>query len=182
MSRDNTLRVDLSELDINVTLLDDLRFYVGRPENYVPIVFDMCMRYLRITKRKILTEKTNSEDLDRVWEEFDELFNERKFRKIVSGGDLSVRMADYRERVADFYYDIFDLMYSVVCTYVDNLMGSRPIDRMYVDFKCDIVKVIYKDVNNGWDEYMEVEQELIIQVKRINAISKDLISGSTYDY
>lgn len=182
MSRANTLRIDLSELDINSTLLDDLRFYVGHPENYVPIVFDMCMRFLRITKRKILTEKTNAEDLDQVWEEFDQLFNERKFKRIVSNNNLSIRMSDYRERVADFYYDIFDLMYTAACVYVDNLMGGRTEDRMYVDFKCNVIKVNYKSVPNGWDGFFEIEQELIIEVNKINAISKDLLSGCSYDY
>lgn len=179
--RENTLRLDLSELDINTTLLEDLRFYVGQPENYVPLVFESCVRYLRKTKRMILTESLNSEDLDDVYDDFFTKFDERKFRYIVNRDKISIRMSDYKERVADFYYDIFDLIYSQVATYVNRLAGSNTKDRMFADFTCEVLDVTWDEFDDGFG-ICSIEQFVDIRIKRQNLISKDLLQGSTYVY
>lgn len=178
-TKDNLVRLDLSELDINSVLLEDLRHYVGSPKVYVPKIWDVCVNVLREENRIILNDQDNGEVLDQVWEEFYEGFSERQFRKIVSENSLSVRMDGYRDNVAHFYFDIFEILYSQVAGTVSKLVRKHK-NASLTTYTCKVVEVKYDYYHDGFGE-TKVEQGVIVEVIAENMLTSKLLLGDGYD-
>lgn len=179
-TKDDTLvRIDLSELDINNVLLEDLRFYVGSPKVYVPKIWDVCVNVLREEKRIILTNQDNANTLDDVWEGFYEDFNERKFRQIIAERSLSVRMDGYRDSVTHFYFDIFEIMYPQVARSVDKLARSNRNAELS-NYSCEVTRVDYDYFDDGFGE-VQRETGVTVNVITENMLTSNLLRGDGYE-
>lgn len=175
----NLVRLDLSELDINGVLLEDLRHYVGSPKVYVPKIWDVCINVLREENRIILNDQDNGETLDQVWEEFYEDFSERTFRKIISENKLSVRMDGYRDNVAHFYFDVFEILYPQIARVVDKFVrGSK--NASMTTYSCKVIDVRYDYFNDGFGE-VRLEQGVVVEVITENILASKLLLGDGYD-
>ena len=179
-TNENLVRLDLSELDINSVLLEDLRHYVGSPKLYVPKIWDVCVSVLREENRIVLNEQDNGEALDRVWEEFYDEFSERRFKKIISENRLSVRMDSYRDSVAHFYFDIFEILYPQIAKAVD-IFIRRNKNASLTTYSCKVVEVMSDYYNDGFGE-LKIENGVVVEVIAENMLTTKLLLGDGYGF
>lgn len=175
---DILVRIDLSELDINNVLLEDLRYYVGSPKVYVPKIWDVCINVLREENRIVLTNRDNAETLDDVWEGFYDDFSERKFKRIIAERNLSVRMDGYKDSVTHFYFDIFEIMYPQVARSVDKLVRQNTNAEM-CNYSCEVTNCDYDFVDDGFGQ-VKREVGVTVKVKTENMLTTNLLRGDGY--
>lgn len=181
-SRKNKIaRLDLSELEINETLMEDLRHYVGSPKVYVPKIWDLCLEVLRETNRIILNERDNGEMFDYIYDEFFEEFDQSKFGRVLAEHHISVRRADYQKHQAQFYFDVFMLLYSQVASIVDNQARDLGKAVETLNFTVEVTRVHYDVFNDGFGE---VEREVAVDVvlRKENMLTSRLLSGEGYEF
>lgn len=178
--RKPTLRIDLSDLDVHSVLLEDLRHYVGSPRDYVPKIWTLCMQVLREENRIILNSQDNSDALDAVWNQLFDEFSENKFRRIVRDKRLSVRMDGYRDNVTNFLYDVFEVMYPQVASYIDGLARSKQ-DISYTNYTAEVVRV---DYDNSYDGFDTIDKEIGVKVEVTteNFITKNVLREKGYGF
>lgn len=165
----DVLRDKLSDI-----LLEDLRLYVGSPEDYIPLVFTECLDVLKRTKRYYLTELDNEDDLDEVWDRFHDMFDETKYRRLIArNGSLSYRMDDYNDRVADFYMYVFDSIYTAACkAVVEKNRKSDAGETNIIDYECKVHRVKYD--SEGF------ETEVICVFKEVLTLGTINLAGGEY--
>ncbi len=178
--RNDKLRIDLSALETHSVLLEDLRYYVGSPKAYVPKIWDVCMDVLRDVNRIILNDRDNADTLDGVWNQFFDDFSEKEFRRIVREKHLSVRMDGYRENVAHFLYEVFEIMYPQVAGYADRRTRGKE-NATNLNFKVHVIEVVYDDIYDGFDT-INKEIAAIVEVETENLLTKRLLSEKGYGF
>lgn len=175
------VRLDLSQIEIHTTLMEDLRKYIGSPKNYIPGIWDMCVDVLREEETITLNELTNSTALDGVWNDLFDSFDEDKFRNIVRTEGLSVRLSGFRDNVTDFLYDVFFEIYPQVAAFVDKRMDVLKDAGMYKNYRIDVVEVFYEDIYDGFST-VEIETGCSVRYKEENYISKRTLRGNGYEF
>lgn len=179
-NRTKYARLDLSELDIHASLLEDLRLYVGSPRVYVPLVWDVCVKALRQEGRIILNERDNKELLDDVFSEFFDEFNENKFQMLKDEKRISTRFSDFRQNVAQFYFDIFIIIYPQVAMMVNESI-KLAVDPSMINYRAKVQDVFYDVFNDGFGE---VQQEVGVSVKiyKENILTTKRLLGEGYGF
>lgn len=181
--RSKGIRIDLSELEIHTTLLEDLRHYVGSPRLYVPKIWDVCMDVLRYTKRIILNEKDQGELFDDIFDDFLKDFNVSAFNRILQETHISVRREDYKRNVAQFYFDVFMIMYPQVASTVNKLINSDKRNVSFLNYKAKVESVIYDYVESGFgDEPDEREVAVIVTASYENMLTDSRLLETGYDF
>lgn len=178
--RHKTARLDFSDLDINDVLLEDLHKYVGSPKEYIPKLWDICVRVLREENRIILTQRRNGETLDQLYTDFYNAFSENKFRRVVRDHGLSVRLDGFRDNVTDFLYDMFIILYPQVAATVDKLTRNQNCDNL-LNYIVEVEFVEYDNYNNGFG-VSERAIAVSVIIKPENRLSTKLLSSNGYDF
>lgn len=176
--RKPTARLDFSELETNDILMEDLQHYVGSPKVYIPQIWDVCVRVLREENRIVLTNRDNGEVLDHVYTDFYTGFSDTKFERIVEEIGISVRRDGYRENVAQFLYDVFEIIYPQVASTVDRLLRENKNGEL-LNYKVKVRRVHYEYFNNGFGE---TERPIAVDVEILteNMLTTKLLSGDGY--
>lgn len=176
-----SLLIDLSELEISYSLLEDIRLYLGDTGLYlvIPRLFDLCVKTLKKTGRYYLTERDNESDLDEVYDLIDEMFDERKFRSAIKRHGLSVLQSTFRENVADYLYDIWELMYTEVGKYVED-KASNMSEVMGLSFQCTVTDLKTKTGNDGHGETIR-ETAIVLDVSSMLELSTSLLTPGNYN-
>lgn len=178
--RNQKVRLDLSDLETNDVLMEDLQHYVGTPRSYIPEIWDTCVKVLRQENRIILTEKSNGETLDQVYTDFYNSFSETKFKRVVEEFGISVRRDGYRENVAQFLYDVFIILYPQVASIVDRLVRKETMAELRT-YRIQVTKVHFDIFNNGFGE---TERIIGVDAKILTEqfITTNLLCGDGYEF
>lgn len=179
-NRKPIVRLDLSELEINAVLLEDLRLYVGSPKVYVPKIWDICVNVLRQENRIILTERDNEDTLDAVYDELSHTFSESKCKKIIREHGLSVKISGYKENVTNFYFDVFEIIYPQVAGTVSRLIKNHRNPTL-TNFLAEVIEVEYDTFNDGFGD-VEQEVSVIVEVVEENMLTSNTLRGDGYGF
>lgn len=179
-NRKKHARLDLSELDVHASLLEDLRLYVGSPRVYVPLVWDVCLKALRQEERIILNERDNKALLDDVFSEFFEDFDESKFQQLKDENRISVRFSDFRQNVTQFYFDVFVIIYPQVAMMVNESIKVTE-DPSMINFRVKVIEVFYDIFNDGFGEVKQ-ETGASISIYKENILTTKRLLGEGYGF
>lgn len=173
-------RLDFSELGTNDVLLEDLLRYVGSPKTFIPVIWDTCVKVLRSEKRIVLTERDNGEVLDQIYTDFYQSFSETKFRRIIADSGISVRMSSYRENLAQFLYDVFEILYPQIASTVDRLIRKQDNGSL-LNYRCNVIKEHYLYINDGFGEVKRLVG-VDVEISTENMLSSELLIGDGYGF